>query len=66
LNPVQIRILNNIQKKATKDENTRCVDIAHKYGLKVKALMSAGHAGESEETINDTKEWLLKVKPDDF
>jgi len=60
------RILKNINKKATKDENTRCLDIARENGLKVKALMSVGHAGESEETINDTKEWLLKVKPDDF
>ncbi len=60
------RILKNINKKATKDENTRCIDIAHKYGIKVKALMSSGHAGESEETLNDTKEWLLKVRPDDF
>lgn len=60
------RILENIQKKATKDENTRCVEIAKKYGLKVKALMSIGHAGESEQTINDTKQWLLDVRPDDF
>lgn len=60
------RILNNIKKRATKDENTRCFEIARKYGLKIKALMSIGHAGESVETINDTKEWLLKVKPDDF
>lgn len=60
------RILSNIQKKATKDENTRCVEIAKKHGIKVKALMSVGHAGESAETISETKEWLLKVKPDDF
>jgi hypothetical protein len=25
-----------------------------------------GHPGESEETIKDTKDWLLEVKPDDF
>ena len=60
------RILLNINKKATKDENTRCLDIARNNGLKVKALMSIGHAGDSAETINETKEWLLKVKPDDF
>lgn len=60
------RILTNIKKRATKDENTKCFEIARNAGLKVKALMSIGHAGESEETINETKEWLLKVKPDDF
>jgi len=60
------RILTNIQKKATKSENTRCMEIAHAHGLRVKALMSAGHPGESRETIQETLEWLLTVRPDDF
>ena len=28
--------------------------------------MSVGHAGESKQTINNTKNWLLEVKPEDF
>lgn len=60
------RILENIQKIATRDDNTRCVDIAHRHDLKVKALMSLGHPGESEETIRATRDWLLEVKPSDF
>lgn len=60
------RILKNINKKATQEENTRCVETAHRHGLKVKALMSIGHPGESFETIHETEDWLLKVKPDDF
>lgn len=60
------RILKNINKKATREENTRCVEIAKRHGLKVKALMSIGHPGESHETIRDTEEWLLEVKPEDF
>lgn len=60
------RILRNINKKATRDDNTRCVEIARRHGLKVKALMSVGHPGESEETIRETHEWLLQVRPDDF
>ena len=60
------RILKNIKKRATREDNTRCVKIAKKYGLKVKALMSIGHAGESHESIENTKKWLLEVKPDDF
>ena len=60
------RILENINKKATREENTRCLEIAHKYGLKVKALMAIGHPGESVKTIMETRDWLLKVKPDDF
>lgn len=60
------RILANIQKQATVEDNDRCMAIARAAGLKVKALMSLGHAGETEETIRDTQEWLLRVKPDDF
>lgn len=59
-------ILKNINKRATKNENTRCVELAHKHGLKVKALMSVGHPGESEQTILSTLDWLLEVRPDDF
>jgi radical SAM superfamily enzyme YgiQ (UPF0313 family) len=60
------RILQNMQKKATREENTRAVDIAKRYGLKVKALMSVGHPGESRETILETHDWLMKIRPDDF
>ncbi len=60
------RILRNTNKRASREENTRCVEIAKKYGLKVKALMSIGHPGESGETIHETYEWLLAVNPDDF
>lgn len=60
------RILDNINKRATRDDNTRCVEIARRNGLKVKALMSVGHPGESDETIRETQDWLLEVQPDDF
>ena len=60
------RILANINKKATLDDNTRMLRTAHAAGLKVKALMSFGHPGESEETIYATRDWLLQEKPDDF
>ena len=60
------RILQNINKKATQEENTRCAEIAQRNNLKVKALMSIGHPGESEETIQQTHDWLMKIRPDDF
>lgn len=60
------RILENINKKATREDNTRCLRIAHQHGVKVKALMSLGHAGDSAETIQQTQDWLLEEKPDDF
>lgn len=60
------RILKNINKQATQEENTRCMEIARRHGLKVKALMSIGHPGETRETTKDTLDWLLRVKPDDI
>lgn len=60
------RILENIEKRATVEQNSRCMDIARRHGLKVKALMSIGHPGESKQTIRETKDWLLKEKPSDF
>jgi anaerobic magnesium-protoporphyrin IX monomethyl ester cyclase len=60
------RILDNMGKTASVEDNERCFEIARKYNLKVKALMSLGHPGESAETITETKNWIRKVKPDDF
>jgi radical SAM superfamily enzyme YgiQ (UPF0313 family) len=60
------KILKNINKKATKAENTKCIEIAKKYGIGIKALMSIGHPGESNETIKETYDWLLSSKPDEF
>ena len=60
------RILENINKKSTRDDNARCMDIATRHGLKVKALMSLGHPGESQDTVMDTHRWLLDVAPADF
>ena len=60
------RILENMKKGATVEDNTRAVELAHRAGLKIKALMSLGHPGESSDTIAATKEWLMAVQPDEF
>lgn len=60
------RILENINKKATRDENTRCVEFAKKHGLKTKGFMSIGHPGESHETIQATLDWILRAELEEF
>jgi len=60
------RILRNIKKHATQEQNTRCWEIARKYGIKVKALMSLGHPGESRETVEETKAWLREMPKDNL
>jgi radical SAM superfamily enzyme YgiQ (UPF0313 family) len=60
------RILANINKRATLEDNTRAVRTARDHGLKVKALMSVGHPGESPETVRAVRDWLIAAEPDDF
>ena len=60
------RILENINKRSTRDDNTRCMEIATRHDLKVKALMSVGHPGESPQSLRDSHDWLLEVGPADF
>ena len=62
------RMLTNMNKRVTREQNARCVEIAHTHGFKVKALMSIGHAGESRETVAETGEWLERtlLPTDDF
>lgn len=61
-----VRILDNIDKIATVEDNTNCVRIAQKHGLKVKALMSIGHPGESRQSVLDVRDWLIDMNVDDF
>jgi len=60
------KILRNIKKVATREDNTKAVGILQGAGIRVKAAMSVGHPGESAETIQSTRDWLLDVKPDEF
>lgn len=60
------RILTNIDKRATLEDNTRAVELAKDAGLKIKALMSVGHPGESAQSIGDITDWLIAMQVDDF
>lgn len=60
------RLLENMNKHNTVEANTECAIIARQNKLKVKALMSIGHPGESTESVMETQNWLAKIKPDDF
>lgn len=60
------RILTNMNKSAKKEQNDVCINIAHRANLKVKALMSIGHPGESLETLTETTNWLIASNPNDF
>ena len=60
------RMLVNINKRATLDDNSRAIEIAKRHDLKVKALMSVGHPGESEESVAASHDWLIASGVDEF
>lgn len=60
------RILLNIAKRATRDDNSRAVEAAKGAGLKVKALMSCGHPGETDDSVVAIRDWLVETAVDDF
>jgi len=60
------RILENMQKAATQQQNTRCLQIAKQHGLKTKALMTVGHPGESRETLMTTRDWIIESQPEEI
>jgi anaerobic magnesium-protoporphyrin IX monomethyl ester cyclase len=60
------RILHNIKKNATRVQNTEAVKTLQGAGIAVKSAMSIGHAGETQWTVDASRDWLLEVKPDDF
>lgn len=65
------QVLKNIKKPATPEMNMRFIRIAKKAGLRVKAFLIIGNAGESWETIRETDRRLAELKaegcaPDDI
>jgi radical SAM superfamily enzyme YgiQ (UPF0313 family) len=64
------RILRNIRKPATVGINRRFIETAKRAGLRVKAFMIVGLAGESWDTIRETDQFLEDLRkegcaPDD-
>jgi radical SAM superfamily enzyme YgiQ (UPF0313 family) len=60
------KILTSINKKATINDNDKMLGLCKKHDIKIKALMSCGHPGESEKSILNIQDWLLSRKVDDF
>lgn len=57
-------ILDNLQKKTKVIDNTEAIKICHEHGLKFKAFMMLGNPGESEESVQETYNWINQNKPD--
>lgn len=60
------KILEVINKKATVEDNSNVVRLCNENGIRIKALMSVGHPGETEGTVEETLDWIIDHAPDDF
>ena len=59
-------ILRNIRKKETVQQHKEAIRIIRKHEIKVKALMIVGLPGESWETIEESRQFIIQAKPDEL
>jgi len=60
------KILDIINKGVTVEQNKRAIVDAKRAGLLVKAYLMIGNPGESKETIEETKKFILEADPDQY
>ena len=60
------KILDIIEKETTVEENKNAIKIAKAAGLKVRAQMIVGLPGETEETVEETANFIREVPADIF
>lgn len=60
------KILNNIHKDVTVEQNRNAIKNAKSVGLIVKAFLMVGNPGETAETIEETKQFIVDADPDQF
>jgi len=60
------KILDIIGKGATVEKNIVAIKNAKRAGLVTKAFLMIGNPGESEETIEETKAFMLEADPDQY
>jgi radical SAM superfamily enzyme YgiQ (UPF0313 family) len=58
-------ILNKMRKGTTVEQNARAIEMVKKAGMTVTVSMIIGYPGETEETIEQTLDFVRKTKPDD-
>ena len=60
------KILDIIEKQTTVEENINAIKIAEAAGLKVRAQMIVGLPGETQETVEETAEFIRKFPKVNF
>lgn len=60
------KILDNIKKRTTVEQNYKTVEYAKKFGIKVKAFILLGLPGETFDTLMETEKFIANAGFDDF
>jgi radical SAM superfamily enzyme YgiQ (UPF0313 family) len=60
------RILMGVGKRTTSFQNTQAVKVCQDAGIRVKAFLIVGLPGETEQTFQETKDWVDRTEPYDF
>lgn len=60
------KILGIMNKKTTVEDNTKCRNLCREVGILFKAFAIIGCPGETMETFQETRKWLLDNKPDKY
>ena len=59
-------ILNRMNKQATVKNNYDVIQWAKKYGINSRAFFIIGFPGETKETLEETKNFIIKSDPDQY
>lgn len=57
-------LLDKMNKKVTVEQNVKAIEMCREVGIISCAYMMFGFPGENEQTLQETKEFLLRARPD--
>jgi anaerobic magnesium-protoporphyrin IX monomethyl ester cyclase len=57
-------VKNNVQKGTTIEQDTQMLKLCKEMGIKFKASIILGLPGETIETMEETREWIFRHRPD--
>ena len=63
---VHKKILDIVNKKETVEQNTRFVEMCKDVGIIANVFIMIGLPGETYETVEETRRWMERVRPQKF
>ncbi len=60
------KILDRIHKNVTVEQNKQAIKNAQRAGLLAKSFLMIGNPGETRETVEETKQFVIEADPDQF